>query len=108
MFRSAKSEKHKSTETLHQTSSQAEVLRHQLDRLKQTHENAMTENSRLINQLAEMEFENSLTKKKLNESENEVERLKCQLKQYVTEVQRAEELLMMKEEERNEMLDYTS
>lgn len=66
----------------------------------------MSENSRLTNELAESECKNGILSAKLTESENEIDRLKSQLQQYVQEVQRAEELLLRKEEERDEMLDF--
>lgn len=56
--------------------------------------------------MAESECKNCQLKGKLTESEKEIERLKSQLQQYVQEVQRAEELLLRKEEERDEMLEF--
>lgn len=46
------------------------------------------------------------TRNRLRTSEKEVNRLKNQLQQYVQEVQKAEELLYRKEEEREEMLQH--
>lgn len=80
-------------------------LRRQVKQLKTTNDNAMFENRRLTDEMAEVECGNKMTKRKLNDAEKEIERLKRQLQQYVQEVQRAEELLHRKEDERNEMLD---
>lgn len=74
--------------------------------LKRTSDNALSENSRLANELSDMTTELTITKRKLKESQKEVEGLKSQLQQYVQEVQRAEELLMKKENEREEMLEH--
>lgn len=52
--------------------------------------------SRLVNDLTEATSDATLTKRKLLESQKEVERLKSQLQQYVQEVQRAEDLLAKK------------
>lgn len=42
----------------------------------------------------------------LTEAEKEVSRTKCQLQQYMQEVERVEELLLRKEKEREEMLEH--
>jgi centrosomal protein CEP135 len=46
-----------------------------------------------------------ITKRKLAESEKTADGLKSQIQHYVSEVKRAEELLMEKERERDEMLE---
>lgn len=53
-------------------------------------------NSRLVNDLSEQTTEVTIAKRKLLESQKEVDRLKSQLQQYVQEVQRAENLLSKK------------
>lgn len=80
-------------------------LRKQNQKLKTTNENMHFENRRLTNELADAECTCGVVKAKLAEAEKEVDRLKHQLQQYVQEVQRAEELLLRKEEERSEMLE---
>lgn len=82
-----------------------EELRKQIKQLKTTNDNLLFENRRLLNNLAEVECDDKTTKTKLADADKEIDRLKRQLQQYVQEVQRAEELLQRKEEERNEMLD---
>lgn len=90
------SEKKKSDGSLQHASNEIETFRRQINQLKRANDNAMAENSRLANELADSDCTHCLTKTKLAESEKEVERLKNQLQQYVQEVQRAEELLMCK------------
>lgn len=85
--------------------SEMDELRRQVKQLKTTNDNLMFETRRLTNDLAEEECNNNALKAKLHDAEKEIDRLKRQLQQYVQEVQRAEELLHRKEEERNEMLD---
>lgn len=85
--------------------SEMEELRKQVKQLKTTNDNLLFENRRLLNNLAEVECDSRTMKTKLIDADKEIERLKRQLQQYVQEVQRAEELLHRKEEERNEMLD---
>lgn len=80
-------------------------LKRQINQLKTSKENLKLENRRLTNDLAAFECNNIKFKTKLSESDKEIDRLKKQLQQYVQEVQRAEELLHRKEEERNEMLE---
>lgn len=80
-------------------------LRRHIKQLKTTNDNVLFENRRLTNELAEVECSGNMMKTKLMDAEKEIERLKRQLQQYVQEVQRAEDLLHRKEEERNEMLD---
>jgi centrosomal protein CEP135 len=55
--------------------------------------------------LADAKSDLEITKRKLMESEQTVHGLKNQIQHYVIEVRRAEELLMEKERERDEMLD---
>lgn len=91
--------------SLQQMSSEIEELRRQNKQSKTIGDNAMHENRRLTNELADMECKNSLLKIKLDESEKEVDNVKKQLQQYVQEVRRAEDLLLRKEDERNDMLE---
>lgn len=91
--------------SLQQANSEMEELRRQIKQLKTTNDNLLFETRRLTNELAEEECKNNSLKTKLHDAEKEIDRLKRQLQQYVQEVQRAEELLHRKEEERNEMLD---
>lgn len=82
-----------------------EELRKQVKQLRTTSDNLLFENRRLLNNLAEVECDSKAMKMKLVDADKEIDRLKRQLQQYVQEVQRAEELLHRKEEERNEMLE---
>lgn len=52
--------------------------------------------SRLSNELAERQAEILTLKKKLKDSDFQIEQLKQQLRQYVAEVKKAEDLLMHK------------
>lgn len=94
-----------SRSSLQQANNDMEELRRQVKQLKSTNDNLMFENRRLTNDLAEFECKNNTSRTKLIDAEKEIDKLKTQLKQYVQEVQRAEDLLHRKEEERNEMLD---
>lgn len=94
-----------SKSSLHQAASELEELRRQVKQLKTTNDNLLFENRRMLNNLAEVESDGKTAKTKLVDADKEIDRLKRQLQQYVQEVQRAEELLHRKEEERNEMLD---
>lgn len=80
-------------------------LQKQVKQLKCTNNNLMSDTRRLTNELAESECNNIKLKTKLLDAEKEIDRLKRQLQQYVQEVQKAEDLLHRKEEERNEMLE---
>ncbi|KAL5290422.1 hypothetical protein ACFFRR_010033, partial [Megaselia abdita] len=91
---------------LHETSTESKTLRQQLDVLKDSRDAAICENNRLSTDLADCKSDGINLKRKLKDSEKEVERLKQQLKQYVQEVKKAEDLLMEKETEREEMLDH--
>lgn len=51
---------------------------------------------RLSNDLGDTASELTLTKRKLIDCQKEVERMKAQLREYVQEIQRAEELLCVK------------
>lgn len=92
--------------SLQQVTGETEALRNQMQKLRRAHENAMAENSRLTRELTDLECEQCLTKTKLTEAEKEVSRTKNQLQQYMQEVERVEELLLRKEEEREEMLNH--
>lgn len=94
-----------SKSSLQQTLAEMEELRKQVKQLKTTNDNLLFENRRLLNNLAEVECDGKTMKTRLVDADKEIDRLKRQLQQYVQEVQRAEELLHRKEEERNEMLE---
>uniref|UniRef100_A0A1I8MYB0 Centrosomal protein of 135 kDa n=1 Tax=Musca domestica TaxID=7370 RepID=A0A1I8MYB0_MUSDO len=91
---------------LHETSNESKSLRQQLTALKTSRDQAIQENVRLSNDLAESQAEVSTLRKQLKDSEKEIERLKQQLRKYVEEVKKAEDLLMNKEKEREEMLEH--
>uniref|UniRef100_A0A1I8PKC6 Centrosomal protein of 135 kDa n=1 Tax=Stomoxys calcitrans TaxID=35570 RepID=A0A1I8PKC6_STOCA len=91
---------------LQETSTEGKTLRQQLTALKASRDQAIQENVKLTNELAESQAEVSSLKKQLQESEKEIERLKQQLRKYVEEVKKAEDLLMHKEKEREEMLEH--
>ncbi|XP_055902694.1 centrosomal protein of 135 kDa [Eupeodes corollae] len=91
---------------LQDTSTESKSLRQQLAALKSSREQAIEENGRLSNDLAESQADIATLKRRLKDSEVEIERLKQQLKQYVQEVKKAEDLLLHKEKEREEMLDH--
>lgn len=101
----AESHKKQSKTSLYQVTTEIEELRKQNQKLKTINENMHFENRRLTNELADAECTSGVIKAKLAEAEKEVDKLKRQLQQYVQEVQRAEELLLQKEEERGEMLE---
>ncbi|XP_062535190.1 centrosomal protein of 135 kDa-like isoform X1 [Armigeres subalbatus] len=91
---------------LRSVATETDTLRKQVATLKRSHDNAVTENGRLSNDLSDTASELTLTKRKLSECQKEVERMKSQLREYVQEIQRAEELLCIKERERGEMLEH--
>lgn len=99
------SDNKQSRNSLIQAENDMQELQKQTKQLKLTNNNLMFDTRRLTNELAEAECNNIKLKTKLLDAEKEIDRLKRQLQQYVQEVQRAEELLHRKEEERNEMLD---
>lgn len=105
IFSNISSDNKHSKSSLQQVTSEMDELRRQVKQLKSTNDNIMFENRRLTNDLAEVECTNNVLKTKLIDAEKEIDRLKRQLQQYVQEVQRAEDLLHRKEDERNEMLD---
>ncbi|KAM7355583.1 centrosomal protein 135kDa isoform 2-T2 [Cochliomyia hominivorax] len=90
---------------LHETSTESKSLK-QLTALKTSRDQAIQENVRLTNDLADRQAEIVILTKQLKDSEKEIERLKQQLRKYVEEVKKAEDLLMQKEKEREEMLDH--
>ncbi|XP_038107833.1 centrosomal protein of 135 kDa isoform X2 [Culex quinquefasciatus] len=92
--------------TLRSVSTETDTLRKQVATLKRSHDNAVAENGRLSNDLGDVGSELTLTKRKLADCQQEVERMKSQLREYVQEIQRAEELLCVKEREREEMLEH--
>uniref|UniRef100_A0A1Q3G3E5 Putative myosin class ii heavy chain n=1 Tax=Culex tarsalis TaxID=7177 RepID=A0A1Q3G3E5_CULTA len=92
--------------TLRSVATETDTLRKQVATLKRSHDNAVAENGRLSNELSDAGSELTLTKRKLADCQQEVERMKSQLREYVQEIQRAEELLCVKEREREEMLEH--
>ncbi|XP_055621709.1 centrosomal protein of 135 kDa isoform X2 [Toxorhynchites rutilus septentrionalis] len=92
--------------TLRSVATETDTLKKQVATLKRSHDNAVTENSRLANGLSDATSELTLTKRKLADCQQEVERMKSQLREYVQEIQRAEELLCTKERERESMLEH--
>ncbi|XP_036214031.2 centrosomal protein of 135 kDa [Bactrocera oleae] len=94
------------TAELHETSTESKSLRQQIAALKISRDEAIAENGRLSNELAERQAEILTLKKKLKDSDFEIEQLKQQLRQYVAEVKKAEDLLTHKEKEREEMLEH--
>uniref|UniRef100_A0AAG5DMN2 Uncharacterized protein n=1 Tax=Anopheles atroparvus TaxID=41427 RepID=A0AAG5DMN2_ANOAO len=91
--------------TLRSVSTETDTLKKQVATLKRSKDNASAENGRLSNELTDALAELTVTKRKLKDSQQEVERMKTQLREYVQEMQRAEELLFAKEREREEMLE---
>uniref|UniRef100_A0A1A9X335 Centrosomal protein of 135 kDa n=1 Tax=Glossina brevipalpis TaxID=37001 RepID=A0A1A9X335_9MUSC len=91
---------------LQETSTESKSLREQITALKISREQAVMENAHLTNNLAESQAEIITLKKLLKDSEGEVIRLKQQLRQYVQEIKKAEDLLMHKEKEREEILEH--
>ncbi|KFB46792.1 AGAP010985-PA-like protein [Anopheles sinensis] len=91
--------------TLRSVSTETDTLKKQMATLKRSKDNASAENGRLSNELTDALAELTVTKRKLKDSQQEVERMKTQLREYVQEMQRAEELLFTKEREREEMLE---
>ncbi|XP_055530632.1 centrosomal protein of 135 kDa isoform X2 [Wyeomyia smithii] len=92
--------------TLRSATSETDTLKKQVATLKRSHDNAVTENGRLSDELTNSASELTLTKRKLADCQQEVERMKSQLREYVQEIQRAEQLLCSKEKEREEMLEH--
>ncbi|XP_058833557.1 centrosomal protein of 135 kDa [Topomyia yanbarensis] len=92
--------------TLRNVTSESDTLKKQVATLKRSHDNAVAENGRLSGELSDAVSEHTLTKRKLAECQQEVERMKSQLREYVQEIQRAEDLLCIKEKEREEMLEH--
>ncbi|ETN60363.1 hypothetical protein AND_008010 [Anopheles darlingi] len=90
--------------TLRSFSTETDTLKKQLANLKRSNDNASTENGRLTNDLTDALGELTLTKRKLKDSQQEVEGMKSQLREYVQEIRRAEELLLAKEREREDIL----
>ncbi|XP_050097356.1 centrosomal protein of 135 kDa [Anopheles aquasalis] len=90
--------------TLRSVSTETDTLKKQLSTLKRSNDNASTENGRLSNELTDALAELTMTKRKLKDSQQEVEGMKSQLREYVQEIRRAEELLLAKEREREDIL----
>ncbi|XP_037880211.1 centrosomal protein of 135 kDa isoform X2 [Glossina fuscipes] len=97
---------HERDSELNENSTESKSLREQIAALKISREQAIMENAHLMNNLAESQAEITTLKKLLKDSEGEIMRLKQQLRQYVQEIKKAEDLLMHKEKEREEMLEH--
>ncbi|XP_058066585.1 centrosomal protein of 135 kDa [Anopheles bellator] len=99
-----------STDIIHKESSlrsvatETDTLKMQVATLRRNNDNAATENGRLSNDLTDAIAELALTKRKLKDSQQEVDGMKTQLREYVQEIRRAEGLLLVKEREREEIL----
>ncbi|XP_052873031.1 centrosomal protein of 135 kDa [Anopheles cruzii] len=99
-----------STDIIHKESSlrsvatETDTLKMKMATLQRSNDNAATENGRLSNELTDAIAELALTKRKLKDSQQEVDGMKTQLREYVQEIRRAEELLLVKEREREEIL----
>uniref|UniRef100_A0A1A9Z8Z3 Centrosomal protein of 135 kDa n=1 Tax=Glossina pallidipes TaxID=7398 RepID=A0A1A9Z8Z3_GLOPL len=83
---------HERDSELNENSTESKTLREQIAALKISREQAIMENARLMNNLAESQAEITTLKKLLKDSEGEIMRLKQQLRQY--------------EKEREEMLEH--
>lgn len=92
--------------SLRNVTGETNTLRKQISSLKLENDSANVENGRLVSELTDASTELVITKRKLKESQKEVDGMKLQLQQYVAEVQRAEDLLSKKDNEREEMLEH--
>lgn len=84
---------------------QIQFLNGEILRLTQQIDNALMENKRLQNSLADTNGTLKITKIEYEKSRKEVDTLKQQLQHYVAEIRRIEELLSQKEAERSDMLE---
>lgn len=91
---------------LRDTEARAEMLISDIQSLTNQRDNAIIENQRLQNSLANVSSELKITKMEYDKSLNEIETMKSQLQHYVAEVKRIEDLLSRKETERSEMLEH--
>ncbi|XP_022211364.2 centrosomal protein of 135 kDa isoform X2 [Drosophila obscura] len=90
---------------LNETSTESKTLRQQIVALKASRDEAIAENGRLMDVLSDAQVEARTLQTKLKESELRVANMKQQLHKYVQEVKKAEDLLLQKERERDELLD---
>ncbi|XP_017955741.1 centrosomal protein of 135 kDa isoform X2 [Drosophila navojoa] len=90
---------------LNETSAESKTLRQQIAALKVSRDEAIAENGRLTDKLSNALAETRTLQNKLSESEQQVANMKQKLSKYVQEVKRAEDLLLEKEKEREELLD---
>ncbi|KMY99696.1 centrosomal protein of 135 kDa isoform X2 [Drosophila simulans] len=90
---------------LTETSTESKTLRQQIVALKASRDEAIAENCRLRDKLSDAQVEARTLQKKLTDSELQVSNMKQQLHKYVQEVKKAEDLLIQKEKERDDMLD---
>lgn len=90
---------------LTETSTESKTLRQQIVALKASRDEAIAENRRLMDKLSDAQVEARTLQKKLTDSELQVANMKQQLHKYVQEVKKAEDLLIQKEKERDDMLD---
>ncbi|XP_063697169.1 centrosomal protein of 135 kDa-like [Culicoides brevitarsis] len=91
--------------TLRTVHSETAQLRNQVSLLKRTCDNALNENSRLTNELADAQVAISSAKKAQAKAEEDTQTLKEQIKQYVTEVERVNNILAEKEQALINMID---
>ncbi|XP_034482120.1 centrosomal protein of 135 kDa isoform X2 [Drosophila innubila] len=91
---------------LNETSAESKTLRQQIVALKASRDEAIAENGRLTDRLSDAQVESKTLHKKLKDCEQQVANMKQQLHKYVAEVKKAEDLLMTKEKEREELLDH--
>ncbi|XP_030078735.1 centrosomal protein of 135 kDa isoform X2 [Drosophila hydei] len=90
---------------LNSTSAEGKTLRQQIAALQLSRDEAIAENGRLTDKLSNAQGESNTLQNKLKDSEQQVANMKQKLHKYVQEVKRAEDLLMEKEKEREELLD---
>ncbi|XP_017862911.1 PREDICTED: centrosomal protein of 135 kDa isoform X2 [Drosophila arizonae] len=90
---------------LNETSAESKTLRQQIVALKLSRDEAIAENGRLTDKLSNALAETRTLQNKLSDSEQQVANMKQKLSKYVQEVKRAEDLLLEKEKEREELLD---
>ncbi|XP_030385616.1 centrosomal protein of 135 kDa isoform X2 [Scaptodrosophila lebanonensis] len=91
---------------LNETSTESKTLRQQVMALKASRDEAISENGKLADKLSDAQVEVRTLQKSLKDSEQKVANMKQQLQQYVQEVKKAEDLLMEKDKEREELLDH--
>ncbi|EDV97142.1 centrosomal protein of 135 kDa isoform X2 [Drosophila grimshawi] len=91
---------------LNETSAESKTMRQQIVALKASRDEAIAENGRLTGRLSDAQVEAKTLQKKLKDAEQQVADMKQKLHKYVQEVKRAEDLLMQKEKDREELLDH--